>query len=71
MRIAFLGGIFPQENICEILANSHGVVQSAADALQKSILEGLGAYRDDIDIINLPNGALPSLSSCFSFSPTA
>ncbi len=54
MRIAFLGGIFPQENICEILANSHGVVQSAADALQKSILEGLGAYRDDIDIINLP-----------------
>lgn len=54
MRIAFLGGIFPLENIKEILSNSRGVVQSAADALQKSIIEGLGAYRDDIDIINLP-----------------
>ena len=54
MKIAFLGGIFPQENVEEILKNSRGVVQSAADALQKSILEGLGASLQDVEIINLP-----------------
>lgn len=54
MKIAFVGGIFPKENIEEILKNSSGVVQSAADALQKSFLEGLGAYDLDVEIINLP-----------------
>lgn len=54
MKIAFLGGMFPKENLEEILKKSSGVVQSAADALQKSIIEGLGAYDLDVEIINLP-----------------
>lgn len=54
MKIAFVGGIFPKENIEDILKYSRGVVQSAADALQKSIIDGLGAYDLDTEIVNLP-----------------
>ena len=54
MKVALLCGIFPNENLKEILTNSKGIIQYAADALQKSFIEGLGAFELDIEIINLP-----------------
>lgn len=36
MKIAFLFGFFPKEIYSEIIVNSKGVIQYAADALQKS-----------------------------------
>lgn len=54
MKIALLFGLFPQCNYSEIVNNSKGVVQYAADALQKSFVEGLGSLNVDIEIVNLP-----------------
>lgn len=38
----------------EIYRKSKGLVQTAADVLQHSFIEGLGSYYPDINIINLP-----------------
>lgn len=55
MAIAFVCGIFPPENYQEVVNNSRGVIQYAADALQKSIIEGLGCLTSsELTIINLP-----------------
>lgn len=54
MKIAFLFGIFPDEIYLEILTNSKGVIQYAADALQKSFIEGICSLIPDIEIFNLP-----------------
>lgn len=54
MRIALLFGIFPNEYYKEIISSSKGVIQYAADTLQKALIEGLGAWTSDIDIINFP-----------------
>lgn len=70
MKVAFLTGIFPEENYKEILSNSHGVVQHAADAFQKSIIDGLGASELDVEIINMPFlGSYPQRYSKL-FSPS-
>lgn len=53
-KVALLFGCFPSENYSEIISNSKGGVQNAADALQKSLIEGLGSLCLDLDIINLP-----------------
>jgi glycosyltransferase involved in cell wall biosynthesis len=54
-RIAFLAGIFPRKQHSFITRNSIGVIQNAADAFQKSVIEGL-AIHDDVDavVVNLP-----------------
>ena len=54
MKIAFLFGFFPKEIYSEIIVNSKGVIQYAADALQKSFIEGLGTLGTNIEIFNLP-----------------
>lgn len=54
MKIIFLGGIFDNKNREKIEFNSIGVVQNAADALQKGFLRGLKFYFRDIIILNLP-----------------
>ncbi len=54
MKIALLFGIFPKANLPDILSDSRGVVQQAADTLQKSIIDGLGSLNADAEIINLP-----------------
>lgn len=54
MKILLLFGLFPQENYSEIIDNSKGVIQYAADALQKSFIEGLGSLRTGVEILNLP-----------------
>lgn len=53
-RIIFLGGIFASEQQDLILENSRGVVQSAADALQKNIVSGIASHGREITIVNLP-----------------
>lgn len=53
--IVFLGGIFLPGQIDMIRAESKGVIQNAADALQKSIIQGLSlTYSGHIQVVNLP-----------------
>lgn len=53
-KVALLFGCFPNENYSEVISNSKGGIQNAADALQKSLIEGLGSLCLDLNIINLP-----------------
>lgn len=76
MKILLLFGCFPNDKYNEIISNSKGCVQYAADALQKSFLEGIGELTVDANIINLPYiGSFPyryrtlfSLSGTFSYT---
>lgn len=52
-QILFIGGIFPTITENEILNNSRGNIQYAADTLQKAYLEGLRAHYDNIELCNL------------------
>ena len=54
MKIVCLMGILPDLYYDEILANSRGAVEFAADALQKSIIAGLSENLKKPDVINLP-----------------
>lgn len=53
-HLTLLFGILPNSNYDKIVCDSKGGIQYAADALQKSIIEGLGQLTDSIDLINLP-----------------
>ena len=53
-KIYFVGGLFPEYVYDDIINASRGVVQYAADSLQKSILVGLSELVDDCEIVNLP-----------------
>lgn len=54
-KVVFLGGVFQSNLSSFILENSSGVVQNAADALQKKILVGLDSnLQDGVLVINLP-----------------
>lgn len=52
--IVFLGGIFTPDQIDLIQAESSGVIQNAADALQKNLIRGLVANRQSLIVLNLP-----------------
>lgn len=54
MRISLLFGIFPTNYYDEIISNSKGGIQYAADALQKSFIEGIGSLTENVEIINVP-----------------
>jgi hypothetical protein len=54
MKLSLLFGIFPPHIYDTIVSNSTGGIQYAADALQKSIIAGLGALDVDFNIFNLP-----------------
>jgi len=54
MNIVFLGGYFPLDRVEEILTNSRGVVQNAANNLQWSIINGLSYYYKNLQTITLP-----------------
>lgn len=54
MNILFIGGYFPPDRIQEILVNSKGVIQNAANNLQWSIIKGLSYYYKKIHLITLP-----------------
>lgn len=53
LDIIFLGGLFPKETEDEIISNSKGSIQYAANALQWNMVEGLDANMESpIKIIN-------------------
>lgn len=54
IKIIFLAGLFPNEKREEIIKDSKGVVQNAADNLQWSIVKGLERNKANFVILNLP-----------------
>lgn len=65
-KIAILMGLFPEETYDFIIEKSNGVIQYAADALQKSLLKGFieNLNNKDLHLINLPYvGSYPVLFS--------
>ncbi|MCO5935985.1 glycosyltransferase [Mucilaginibacter sp. RB4R14] len=61
-KVLFLTGLFPSEIREEIVSNSKFNIQFAADALQWSFVKGLGAYYDDLTVLNFPFvGSYPTL----------
>lgn len=54
MRIIMVGGIFPPQIYQDIVDNSLGCVQYAADALQKAIIYGLVVNKIDFTLVNAP-----------------
>lgn len=61
--VIFLGGVFLPSQHKQILTNSRGVVQNAADALQKAFLHGLSDHLGNkVQLVNLPFvGSYPRL----------
>lgn len=53
MKIIFLGGLFPDSFRETLLRNSRGVVQNAADALQRAFVSGFAAI-SELTVVNLP-----------------
>jgi hypothetical protein len=53
-EIIFLGGIFPEDIRDEIEAKSSGVIQNAADSLQKALISGLKIHFEKLTLVNLP-----------------
>lgn len=72
MKIFFLTGLFDSEDYYQILKDSKGNVQNAADVLQKRYLDGfcdLGLEKE-ISVINLPFiGSYPKHFKKFFFTP--
>ena len=67
--IIFLGGVFLPSQRNAILKHSRGVVQNAADALQKAFLRGFAVHvGDKIQLVNLPFvGSYPRMYDTMSF----
>lgn len=67
--IIFLGGVFLPIQHDEILKHSRGVVQNAANALQKAFLRGFAGHGSGIvQIVNLPFvGSYPRLYDAITF----
>ena len=64
IKYAFVGGIFTPTIKNMIESSSRGVIQYAADTLEKCYIEGLAHYVDDLIIFNLPFiGSYPRLSN--------
>ena len=61
--LVFLGGIFTPRQIGMIERESKGVIQHAADGLQKKLIEGLSVtYPGTVSVLNLPFiGSYPQL----------
>ena len=63
MDIVMLTGLFPKEKREEIIQNSIGVIQNAADALQWNLIDGLDANLEKpvkvsilFMLVPIPNG---------------
>lgn len=55
MKLIMVGGIFPPDKYEEIIDSSLGVIDFAADTLQKSILNGLSYHvTSNVILLNLP-----------------
>ena len=54
-KYLFVGGVFPKEKEKEILRNSKGSVQNAANVLQWNLIEGFNFHLgEDFSILNAP-----------------
>ena len=53
-NICFLGGVFPSPIQIFIEKDSKGVIQYAADALQKALIEGIRSHYENVFLLNLP-----------------
>lgn len=70
IKYAFVGGLFTPEIQKVIETTSRGVIQYAADTLQKCYIEGLAHYINNLTIFNLPFvGSYPRLSDIISIKP--
>ena len=68
MKYIFLGCFLPDAIYPAILKNSKGSVSNAADALQKSFIEGLSETLDNLSIVNFPSiGMWPKAYRKFYF----
>lgn len=67
--VIFLGGVFLPSQSEAILKHSQGVVQNAADALQKAFLRGFATHcGDNIQLVNLPFvGSYPRMYDTITF----
>ena len=54
MKIIMIGGFFPPETYRDIVGNSVGCVQYAADAFQKALINGLAANKANFTLLNAP-----------------
>lgn len=77
LDILFLGGLFPKERENEIINNSKGIVQNAANNLQWEIVQGLDAnLNNPVKILNslyigsFPFGYKKLLIDTYNFSHT-
>lgn len=62
MNILFLGGVFSEQGKCDVIKQSKGGVQYAADTLQKNYIDGFCQSKlvKEVSVINLPFiGAYP------------
>jgi glycosyltransferase involved in cell wall biosynthesis len=71
LRVAYLAGLFPDDLRNDIEKKSKGVIQYAADALQKAIVQGLDNYIKDLTILNLIYiGSYPQRYTDYKISTT-
>ena len=54
MRVAFLMGLFPKDNRNEIIKNSRGPIQFAADALEWGYVKGISEQNIKCELFNAP-----------------
>lgn len=54
MKIIFIGSFFPLEKTSEIVANSKGLIDNAANNFQLALIEGLYSYFPEIKLITMP-----------------
>ena len=55
MKYLFIGGIFPEKQMKEIINNSKGLIQFSSNNFQKKILNGLRKYiNDELIILSAP-----------------
>lgn len=54
MNILFLGGVFPDNRLREIIDNSHSLVQNAANAFQLAFIKGLCLNGFSVQILTAP-----------------
>lgn len=54
MRYLFLGGVYPPQLYRKIFTKAKRGFQSAADTLQKSLIEGLSLHNESINVLTAP-----------------
>ena len=51
----FIGGLFPDKNYyCQVIKNSNGIIQNAANVLQQALVRGFDDCDQPINILSLP-----------------